>query len=74
MGNRSITDKEIVDALCSGRTSLDPGWHGNPDNHTFDITLFFGSFDPSHHYKPDAHGHASVTREMLEAWVRGRDA
>ena len=47
-------------------SSVEYGWHGNPDNHTLKVTLYFGSRDPRHLVKKDAYGHAPLTMDVLE--------
>ena len=46
-------------------SSLEYGWHGNPDNHTLEVTLYFGSRDPRHLFKQDKYGHAKLTMDIL---------
>jgi len=62
-------DKQIVDKICKC-SSLNIGWHGNPDSHTLEITLYFGKKDPREFFKPDKYGHAKVTRELLEFFAK----
>ncbi len=51
---------------------VEEGWHGNPDNHTLSVTLFFGDFDPRPYVAYDARGHGTLTETLLEQLLRPR--
>jgi hypothetical protein len=55
----------VADWLFSNST-VELGWHGNPENHTLNVALFFGSFDPQHLVRPNAHGHATLELKDIE--------
>jgi len=72
-GKQSIEQEEakrLLEALLK-RSSLAFGWHGNPSNHTLEVSLYFGSKDPQHLVHMDEHGHAKLTMEILKFLAEG---
>jgi len=44
------------------------------ENNTIDVTLYLGSFNPMPYFKRDAHGHARLTVELIDAAMRHRSS
>jgi len=59
-----IDHAALLNALRT-RMTVEHGWHGNPENHTLSATLFFGNFDPRPFITWDAHGHGTISDELI---------
>lgn len=65
MSEASVDNLDFIVRRLLESSSLEYGWHDNADNHTLNVTLYFGKRDPRHLFKQDKHGHAKLTMEIL---------
>jgi hypothetical protein len=64
--------EKLIEALLE-RSSLDYGWHENPNNHTLKVHLYFGSRDPQHLVQMNKYSHAKLTMEVLEFLAEAKE-